>query len=539
MENEFAAVIGPSGAGKTTFLVALAGKTRLPSDGMVTVRGTDIKDLPGIVEMVPQFDVFVEKITVMEHLVFMIEMKIGDSKNPINCTKLNALLKELRLSSLKNTSIGCLSGGERKLLSLATSLLSDPQILICDEPTTGLDSYNAFLVVESLRNLASSGRVVVCSVHQPSSDLFREFNSIMLMAQGKLVFHGSHDECRELFKSVNLNCPKNYNPAEYYIRSVSGLNSDSNVGRLLYSFKERSQCKTDEETKAIHTQTHRRNWFKQVHLLLWRTSLTLKRDMRSEIYQLLLGVIMSSIVMGTCYVGISGTTQRGIQDIRGLLWLMTSEVSFSVSYCALYVFETDLTLFRREVGLYSCTAYFVTAFLRFVPRCVVWPITLVLIATLAVDLPEHSLTAVEFIAVLIVTALSASAYGLGMGALFSSTGLMSDVMPCADLPLFLMSGAFLRLSSLPRWLYPVKYVSHFYYGMDAVSNIYWRKIGEIDCPSNSTPPCVRDGDSVLSETGYSENFVLQDSLGLILVIVMWSLLGYLGLKREEKKGYAY
>lgn len=69
--------------------------------------------------------------------------------------------------------------------------------------------------------------------------------------------------------------------------------------------------------------------------------------------------------------------------------------------------------------------------------------------------------------------------GLGMGAMFISSGIMSDVMPCADLPLFLMSGAFLRISSLPFWLYPVKYFSHFYYGMDAISNVYWRQIDHI------------------------------------------------------------
>lgn len=66
-----------------------------------------------------------------------------------------------------------------------------------------------------------------------------------------------------------------------------------------------------------------------------------------------------------------------------------------------------------------------------------------------------------------------------MGALFISSGIMADIMPCADLPLFLMSGAFLRISSLPVWLDPLKYVSHFYYGMDVISNVYWRQINWI------------------------------------------------------------
>lgn len=72
-----------------------------------------------------------------------------------------------------------------------------------------------------------------------------------------------------------------------------------------------------------------------------------------------------------------------------------------------------------------------------------------------------------------------------MSALFTSTGIMGDVIPCTDIPLLLMSGAFYNLPSLPVWLYPLKYISHFYYGMDAVSNIYWRQIDHIGECNNS------------------------------------------------------
>lgn len=60
-----------------------------------------------------------------------------------------------------------------------------------------------------------------------------------------------------------------------------------------------------------------------------------------------------------------------------------------------------------------------------------------------------------------------------------------------------------------------------------------------DCPSNSTTKCITDGVSVLIENGYSDNYVLQDSLGLLFVTLLWSLIAYYGLKREEKIGYAY
>ncbi|XP_034836928.1 protein brown-like isoform X1 [Maniola hyperantus] len=540
--GDFVAVIGPSGAGKTTFLVSLAGKCTLPSTGTVTVNGTDVRKVQrGLIEIVPQFDVFMDSISVLEHLVFMTEMKLGSIKKSSHRQTLKQLLTELKLLMLQHSPISSLSGGERRLLSLATSLLSSPQILICDEPTTGLDSYNATLVIGVLKQLASSGKTVICSVHQPSSDLFKEFTSIALMSDGRLVFHGSQEDCKKLFKRFNLRCPKNYNPAEFYIKAVSESSSD-------YEKVLENNCDQPDEgdesgsvatTGAHLSYTHQRFWLRQVQLLLWRSALTFRRDIKNYVFQLFLCTMISSVIIGTCYVGISGTTQRGVQDIRGFLWLICSEVSFSVSYCALYAFDSDLILFRREVGVYSASAFYVSRFLSLMPRCVVWSLSYVAIATLMVDLPDYFLTSLKIASALVATSVASTAYGLGMGAMFISTGIMGDVMPCADLPLFLMSGAFLRISSLPFWLYPLKYFSHFYYGMDAISNIYWRQIDHIDCSYNTTSSCLSNGAAVLIENGYSDNFVLEDSLGILFITLVWSVLGFCGLKREENKGYAF
>ncbi|CAG4983846.1 unnamed protein product [Colias eurytheme] len=536
--GEFTAVIGPSGAGKTTLLVSIAGKCNLPSSGTININNVNVTKMQrGVVEVVPQFDVFMDSLTVYEHLVFMTEMKLGSVKKIQNGNILKSLIQELKLKALENNPICTLSGGERRLLSLATSLLSSPLVLICDEPTTGLDSYNALLVIGVLKKLSKGGKIVICSVHQPSSDLFKEFNSMCLMSEGKLVFHGTQRECKEQFERVNLRCPVNFNPAEFYIRAVS--NTNRCIKEIMENNRHPSVFGTTGSPTLPQIHTCQRNWFKQVQLMIWRSSLSLKREMKNYVFQLFICTLISSIIIGTCYVGISGRTQRGVQDMRGFLWLMCSEVSFSLSYVALYAFEFDLVLFKREVGVYTTSAFYVCRFLTLMPRCLVWPVAYVIIATLAIELPDHILTAVKFAAALIITAIASTAYGLGMGALFISTGVMGDVMPCADLPLFIMSGAFLRLSSLPIWLYPLKYFSHFYYGMDAISNIYWRQIDEIDCPSNSTSTCYKDGMAVLVENGYSENFIFEDYMGFLFVTFVWSLIGFYGLKREENKGYAY
>ncbi|KAM3959002.1 protein scarlet [Aphomia sociella] len=528
-----------AGAGKTTFLVCLGGRCTLPSEGEVTIRGCNIREHQDVVEIVPQFEVFMNSLTVMEHLIFMIEIKLGSWKKPSNKFILNSLIMELKLSAHTQTSIESLSGGERRLLSIATSLLSNPQILICDEPTTGLDSYNALLVVGILKKLSMAGKTVICSVHQPSSDLFKEFSSILLMVEGRLLFHGSHDDCKEVFASIHLHCPENYNPAEFYIRTVFNLNN-RRCEEIMESYRDRSDENNIKESVSYEmTPITKRHWLKQVHLLLWRSSKSLKRSVWNYIYQLFVGLTISSIALGTCYTGVSGINPRGIQDMQGLLWLLTSEIAFSLAYNALNIFGSELALFKREVGMYDCSAYLVATFLCFLPRCILWTSTHIFLATIAVELPNHVLTAMEFITALFFTGLSSVAFGLGMGALFISTGLMDDLMSGVDLPLMLVSGVFLQLTSLPGWLYPIKYLSHFYYGMDALSNIYWRQINHIDCPVNTTDLCIKDGSSALIYLGYSNNFILQDTFGLFFVLLIWSTLAYYGLKREEKKGYVY
>lgn len=112
-------------------------------------------------------------------------------------------LRDFELKDVEHTQIGIpdlkktLSGGERKRLSLASEILSDPKILFCDEPTTGLDSTMAMKVIEVLVNLSKKGMTIVCSIHQPSSKIISMFSHLILMAKGKIL------QKKSVFFSIN------------------------------------------------------------------------------------------------------------------------------------------------------------------------------------------------------------------------------------------------------------------------------------------------------------------------------------------------
>lgn len=93
-----------------------------------------------------------------------------------------------------------LSGGEKKRLSFAAEVLTNPLLMFCDEPTSGLDSFMALNVAQVLKSMALSGKTVICTIHQPSSELFALFDKLLLLAEGKVAFLGSSEEADMFFK---------------------------------------------------------------------------------------------------------------------------------------------------------------------------------------------------------------------------------------------------------------------------------------------------------------------------------------------------
>lgn len=117
------------------------------------------------------------------------------------------VLERTGLLHCANTRIGeegekkVLSGGEKKRLAFATELLTQPAILFCDEPTTGLDSYNAQKLVESLQELAEKrNTAILCTIHQPSSALFAMFDQVLLLSEGRVAFFGEPDDGEPAFE---------------------------------------------------------------------------------------------------------------------------------------------------------------------------------------------------------------------------------------------------------------------------------------------------------------------------------------------------
>jgi len=127
-----------------------------------------------------------------------------DSTRKVIKNRINHLVVHLGLKRILNTRLCFLSGGERKKVALAVQLINDPPILFCDEITTGLDSYSAAHIINTLRRVARSGKIVVCTIHQPASGLFDQFKEVILLADGRLAYQGSVSLVNDFFKKCVL-----------------------------------------------------------------------------------------------------------------------------------------------------------------------------------------------------------------------------------------------------------------------------------------------------------------------------------------------
>jgi len=229
--GELIGVMGGSGVGKSTLLNVLNGNLKL-HNGQILINGYDLekdKDkLQGMIGFVPQDDLLIEELTVFQNLYYNSKLCFRDFSEKKIIRSVMRVLMDIDLIGTRNLKVGdpinkFISGGQRKRLNIALELIREPSVLFADEPTSGLSSMDSEMVMLLLKEQTLKGRLVIVNIHQPSSDIYKLFDKLLIMDKGGYpIYYGNPIDALTYFKRAG----SHVNPDESECQSCGYVNPE-------------------------------------------------------------------------------------------------------------------------------------------------------------------------------------------------------------------------------------------------------------------------------------------------------------------------
>ena len=396
--GQLLSVMGPSGGGKTSILNVLAGRIT-PAMGSVLLNGQRLpRNFNRIAAYVMQDDLLAEMLTPRELFRFAANLRLAQMSAADRYSRVEYLIKTLGLSHCANTRVGRplqrgLSGGERKRTSIGYELVTNPSLIFLDEPTSGLDryvcgrhapaapgergfeskkkesrihpprarhgvpawgavarvdaSYTAYSVIELLKKLAAQGRTIVCTIHQPSSEIFALFDRLMLLSGGRVAYSGKATDAMQYFDKQGMPCPTYSNPADFFMRILHNHSAEDRarvdsivayyrtyvqqnagaaaVGLIKQDSSELLGKELAETAETVLTEVSKPmpgpGSMKEIMYLSQRAFTTLVRNPITLHARLAQNILMA-VIAGLIYYDI-GNTQTAMQDRIGVLFFIT------------------------------------------------------------------------------------------------------------------------------------------------------------------------------------------------------------------------
>ncbi|KAL1023775.1 hypothetical protein UPYG_G00045960 [Umbra pygmaea] len=504
------AILGPTGSGKSSFLDVLAAR-KDPSglSGEVLIDGApqppNFKCLSGYVV---QDDVVMGTLTVRENLRFSAALRLPSSV-PLKEkeARVNHLITELGLTKVADTKVGTqmirgISGGERKRTNIGMELIIEPPVLFLDEPTTGLDASTANSVLLLLKRMASHGRTIIMSIHQPRYSIYRLFDSLTLLVSGKQVYHGPAQNALDYFANIGYACEEHNNPADFFLDVLNGdttvtalnmmLEEDTVLERLstsrqsieehlLEEYRSSSYYKDTQAELEMITQgkqytsrpksrtiTYNSSFFHQLYWVMGRTVRNLALNPQTSVAQL--GVtLFLALIVGAIFFRVKDD-QSGIQNRMGALFFITTNQCFStMSAAELFITERKLFVHEYISGYYRVSVYFLCKIfsdiitLRTIPN-----IIFSCVAYFTIGLKATPASFFIFMLTVNQVGYTATAMTMAISADQSVVALANIFMTISFIFMMIFSGLLVNLPSIVDWLAWLKYFSIPRYGFTAL-----------------------------------------------------------------------
>ncbi|XP_043482367.1 ATP-binding cassette sub-family G member 4-like [Leptopilina heterotoma] len=537
LPGRLTAILGPSGAGKTSLLNILAGRKKIESQGCIIVNGMKIsyQTLQKHCCYIPQEFALMPLLTVKETLLIAAELKLNNTYDArARELIVNEIVNKLNLNECWNSIVQRLSGGEKKRLSIGLEVITSPSVLLLDEPTSGLDSVSSKQVIELLHSLAQTGCTIICSIHQPSSQLFSLFDDIIILGQGKCYYCGPRDNIVDTFSEAGFICPNFYNIAEFVLEVITERRAgDLSILEKLHTNKERENIFYDETVKNNKNNENRKlfifknlenekdsnvesrryavsNWV-QLKVLLRRSFICIRRDNTLTklrytthlVVALLLGIVFYKF----------GEVSTKIQSNIACIFFILLFLFFANSMPAVQMFPTETAVFVRENSnnWYSLHVYYISKVVSDLPLQILCPTSLLLIVYYLTGQPCEVTRFVQSWIICVLFTILAQSMGIVTGAAFN-TDIGMFLIPALNIPMFLFSGFFLKFSEMPYYFRFISELSYFRYAFEGILQaIYGSNRRIFNC---TVEMCITPG-RILSQLNMPSVTYLTTNLALI------------------------
>uniref|UniRef100_A0A8C4E2F4 ABC transporter domain-containing protein n=1 Tax=Dicentrarchus labrax TaxID=13489 RepID=A0A8C4E2F4_DICLA len=559
------AIMGATGSGKSSFLDVLAArKDPAGLSGEVLIDGApqpaNFKCLSGYVV---QDDVVMGTLTVRENFSFSAALRLPTSvTQEEKDQKVNKLIQELGLGRVADSKVGTqlirgISGGERKRTNIGMELIIDPSVLFLDEPTTGLDASTANSVLLLLKRMANNGRTIILSIHQPRYSIYRLFDSLTLLVNGKQVYHGPAPKALEYFSDIGYTCEPHNNPADFFLDIING---DSTAVALNMSLSRRGiedklveeyrNCSYYKQTKAelesiiqgkptttttpSRTITYNTSFLTQFRWVLKRTFRNLMLNPQTSIAQVAVTLFLA-LVVGAIFFDVK-EDQSGMQNRFGALFFIVVNQCFSsLSSAELFISERKLFIHEYISGYYRVSVYFLSKILSDIITLRTIPaIVFSCVAYFMIGLKPTAEAFFLFMFSVTLVAYTATSMALAISADQTVVAIANIFMTIACVFMMIFAGLLVNLPSIVSWLAWLKYLSIPRYGLAAL------QVNEFSglnfCQGNLCIVSSCTGEEFLEEQGvdYSTWGFWQNHVALSVMTFCFLTIAYLKLRFIRK-----
>ncbi|XP_061439050.1 broad substrate specificity ATP-binding cassette transporter ABCG2-like isoform X3 [Rhineura floridana] len=549
------AILGPTGSGKSSLLDILATRKNPKGlSGDILINGFPLPpNFKCISGYVVQDDVVMGTLTVRENLEFSAALRLPLSMSiKEKDERVNTVIKELDLSKVADSKVGTyfirgVSGGERKRTCIGLELITHPTVLFLDEPTTGLDASTANAVLLLLKKMSEQGRTIIFSIHQPRYSIYKLFDSLTLLAAGRLLYHGPCENALPYFKTLGYVCEPYNNPADFFLDVINGDSTAVGMSKLTVLTETVDETGKEYESiaaglaerfsrygnyKALRAEldamssddTKKATIYKEIpystpffHQLKWASKRTFKNligNPQNSTAQICIATFMG-IILGAVFAGVKNDA-TGIQNRHEYI-----SGYYRVSAYFFSKIIADMVPMRTLPGIILTSLnYFTIGFKPTVAAFFIMMITVILVA------------------------YTASSMALAVATGQDVTSVANLLINICFVFMIVFSGLLVNLTTISPWLLWLKYFSIPRYGLNALQINEF--IGLKFCKEDTrevnitciapSPFRICTGEQYLKIQGINFTFwgMLKNYVALTCMTIIFLTIAYLKLRFLKK-----